>query len=170
MVSLVTKLCPTLCNPMNYSTPAFSVHHTLPELAQTHAHWVSDAIHPSYPLSSPSLPAFNFLQHQGLFQVSALHIRWPMYWSFSFSISLFNEYSHLISLGLTDLISLLSKGLSGLFSNTTVWKHQFFNSQPSLWSNSHIHIWLLEKPELWPHRPLLAKWYLCFLIHFPGLS
>ena len=65
---------------------------------------------------------------------SALHIRWPKYWSFSFSISLSNEYSG----GLTDLISLLSKGLSRVFSNTTVPKYQFFGVQPSLWSNSHI--------------------------------
>ena len=74
MVSLVTKLCPTLCNPMNYSTPAFSVHHNLPELAQTHVHRVSDAIQPSHPLSSPSSPASNLSQHQGLFQwVSCSH-------------------------------------------------------------------------------------------------
>ena len=70
---------------------------------------------------------------------SVLHIRWPEYWNFSFSISPSNEYSGLISLGLTGLISLLSKGLSGVFSNTTVQKHQFFNTQLSLWSNSHIH-------------------------------
>ena len=80
-------MCPTLCNPMNCSIPGFSVHHNLPELAQTHIHWVSDAIQPSHPLKSPSPPAFNFSQHQGLFQVSALHIRWPKYWSFSFNIS-----------------------------------------------------------------------------------
>ena len=59
-------------------------------------------------------------------------------------------------LGLTGLISLLSKGLSRVFSNTTVWKHQFFGAQPSLWSDSHIHTWLLEKPWLWRDRPLSA--------------
>ena len=57
-------------------------------------------------------------------------------------------------LGLTDLVSLLSKELSRVFSNTTVWKHQFFGTQPSLWSNSHIHTWLLGKPELWLYGPL----------------
>ena len=73
--------------------------------------------------------------------------------------------------GLTDLISLLSKELSmRVFSSTTVQKHQFFSAQPSLWSNSHIHTWLLEKPQLWLHRPLLAKWCLCFLILCLGLS
>ena len=70
---------------------------------------------------------------------SVLHIRWPKYWSFSFSISPSNEYSGLISLGLTGLISLQSKGLSKVFSSTTVQKHQFFGAQFSLWSNSHIH-------------------------------
>ena len=69
----------------------------------------------------------------------ALHIRWPKYWSFSFSITLSNEYSDQFPLGLTALISLLSKGLSRVFSNTTVQKNQFFGIRPSFWSNSHIH-------------------------------
>ena len=79
-------------------------------------------------------------------QASVLHIRWPKYCSFSFSISPSNEYSRLISFRLTGLISLLSKELSRVFSSTTVWKHQFFSAQSSLWSNSHIHTWILEKP------------------------
>ena len=82
---------------MDCSMPGFPVHHQLPELTQIHVHWVGDAIQPSHPLSSPSLPAFNLSQHQGLFQESVLHIRWPKYWSFSFSISPSNEYSGLIS-------------------------------------------------------------------------
>ena len=80
---------------------------------------------------------------------SVLHIRWPKYWSFSFSISPSNEYSVLPMnnpLGLTGWISLHSKGLSRIFSNTTVQKHLFFSTQLSLWSNSHFHTWLLEKP------------------------
>ena len=76
---------------------------------------------------------------------SAFRIRWPKYWSFSFSISPSNKYSGLISLGLTGLTSLHSKGFSRAFSNTTVQKHQFFSVQPSLWSNSQIHTSLLEK-------------------------
>ena len=76
----------------------------------------------------------------------ALCIRWPKYWSFNFSISPSNEYSGWCLLGLTGLISLLSKGLSRVFSSTTVQKHQFFGSQPSSQSNSHIRTWLLEKP------------------------
>ena len=67
-------------------------------------------------------------------------------------------------LGLTGLISLQSKGLWRVFSSTTVWKHQFFNTQPSLWSKSHIHSWLLERPLFWLYGPLSAKWYLCFLM------
>ena len=69
-----------------------------------------------------------------------------------------------VPLGLTALISLPSKGLSRVFTSTTVWKHQFFGTQPYLRSNSHIHTWLLEKPWLWLYRPLFAKWCLCFLI------
>ena len=66
--SSVTQPCPSLCNPMDFSTLGFSVHHQLPELTQTHVHWISDAIQPSHPLLSPSPPAFNISQHQGLFQ------------------------------------------------------------------------------------------------------
>ena len=70
----VTKLCPTLCDPMDYSTPGFPVHHQLPEFTQTHVHSVSDAIQPSHPLSSPSPPTINLSKHQGLFKwVSSLH-------------------------------------------------------------------------------------------------
>ena len=70
---------------------------------------------------------------------SVLHIRWPKYWSFSFSISTSNEYSRLISFRWTGLISLKSKRLSRVFSNTTVQNHQFFGAQPSLWFNPHFH-------------------------------
>ena len=68
LFSSVTQLCPTLCDPMDCSTPGFLVHHQFLELAQTHVHQVGDAIQPSYPLSSPSPPALNLSQHQGLFQ------------------------------------------------------------------------------------------------------
>ena len=73
-------------------------------------------------------------------------------------------------LGLTGLISLQGKGLSRVFSSTTIWKCQYFSAQPSLWSNSHIHTRLLENPWLWLDGPLSAKWYLCFLIRRQGLS
>ena len=90
----MARLGSTPCDPMDCSTPGFPVHHQLPELAQNHVHRVGDAIQPRHPLLSPSPPAFNLSQHQGLFQwVSSSH----QYWSFSFSISPSNEYSGLIS-------------------------------------------------------------------------
>ena len=84
---------------MDCSTSGFPVHHQLPELAQTHVHWAGDAIQPSRPLSSPSPPAFNLSQYfiPVFPNESALHIRWPKYWSFSFNISPSNEYSGFIS-------------------------------------------------------------------------
>ena len=102
--SSVAQSCPTLCDPMDCSTPGFLVLHHRPELAQTH---VGGAIQPSHPLSSPSPPAFNLFQHQGLFQwISSLH-RGPKNWSFSFSISSSNEYSGLISFRI-DWLDLLA--------------------------------------------------------------
>ena len=96
--SSVTQSYPALCNPNDYSTPGFPLHHQLPEFTQTHVHWVCDAIQPSHPLLSPSPAAFNLSQHQGFFSnESVLRIRWPEYWNFSFSISPSNEYSGLIS-------------------------------------------------------------------------
>ena len=91
----VIKSWLTLCNPMNYSTSGFPVLHCLPEFAQTNAHCVNDTIQPSHPLSSLSLLARNLSQHQGFSKESALHIRRPKYWSFSFSPS--SEYSGLSS-------------------------------------------------------------------------
>ena len=95
--SSVTQSYPTFCNPMECNTPGFTVHHQLPELAQTQVLWIGDAIQPSHPLSSPFPSAFNLSQHQSLFNESVLFIRWPKYWSFNFSISPSNEYSGLIS-------------------------------------------------------------------------
>ena len=104
--SSVAQLCPTLCNPMDCSTPGLPVHHQLPEFTQTHVHWVGDAIQPSHPLLSPSPPAFNLSQHQVLFQwVSSLH-QVAKYWSFSFNISPPNEYPGLIfRTGWLDLLA-----------------------------------------------------------------
>ena len=92
---------------MDCSTSGFPVHHQLPELAQTHVHQVGDAIQLSHPLSSTSPPAFNLPQHQGLFQWVSSCIRWPKYWSFSFSISPSNEYSGLTSFRM-DWLDLLA--------------------------------------------------------------
>ena len=94
-----------------------------------------------HPLLLPSI----FPNIRGFSNELVLSIRWLKYWSFSFSISPSNDMQGWFPLGLTDLI-LQSKGLSRVFSNTTVQKHRFFSAQPSLCSNSYIHIWLLEKP------------------------
>ena len=93
--SSVIQSCPILCDPMDCSMSGFPVHHQLPELTQTHVHQVGDAIQPLHPLSCPSPPAFPSIR---IFSnKSVFSIRWPKYWSFSFSISPSNEYSGLIS-------------------------------------------------------------------------
>ena len=97
--SLVAHLCPTLCDPMDCSTPGLPVHHQLSELAQTHVHRVGDAIQPSHPLSSPSPPAFNLSQHQGLFKwVNFLHqVAKVLEFQLQMLICPSNEYSGWIS-------------------------------------------------------------------------
>ena len=104
--SSVIQSCPTLCDHMECRMAGFTDHHQLLELAQTHVYWVSDAIQLSHPLLSSSPSVCNLSQHQGLFQW-VLHIRWPNYWSFSFSISPSSEYSGLISFK-TDWFDLLA--------------------------------------------------------------
>ena len=105
--SSVTQVCPTLCDPMNHSTPGLRVHHQLLEFTQTHVHWVSDAIQTSHPLPSPSPPALNLFQHQGLFKwVSSLH-QVAKYWIFSFGICHSSEYSGLTSFRM-DWLDLLA--------------------------------------------------------------
>ena len=131
----VTQSCPTLCNPMDRSTPGLPVHHQLPEFTQTHAHRVGDAIQPSHSLSSPSHPAFKLSSIRVFSSESALRVRWPKYWSFTFNISpsvLPKNTQDSSPLGWTGWISLHSKGLSRVYSNTTVQKHQFFGAQLSL--------------------------------------
>ena len=94
---LVTKSCQTLCDLMDYSTPGSPVFHSLPEFVQTHVHWVSDTIQLSHPLSPPSPSALSLPSIRVFSSELALCIRWPKYWSFSFSISPSSEYSWLIS-------------------------------------------------------------------------
>ena len=135
---------------MECSAPGSPVPHYLPEFAQIHVLWVSDAIKPSHPLPPHSVPAFNLSQHQGLFQWVGSCVRWPMT---SASVLPMNIQDWFL-LGWTGLISLKHKGLSRVFSSPIIGKHQFFETQPSLRSNSHICTWLLEKPLVWLHRPL----------------
>ena len=140
MISLVQFLSRVrLCDPMDCSMLGLPVHHQLPELAQTHVH---ELVMPSnhlilcrllllLPSVFPSIRVFS--------DESVLCIRWPKYWSFSFSISPSNEYSGLTSFSMDWLDLLAVQGTLKFFSNTTVQKHQFFGAQPSLWSSSHIH-------------------------------
>ena len=144
--SSVAQSCPTLCNPVDYSTPGFPVHHQLLELTQTHVHWISYAIQSSHPLSSPS-PNINISQQKGIFQwVSSLHqVAKVLEFQLQHQSSQWIFRTDFL-LGQTGWICLQSKGLSRVFSYTTVQKHQFFGAQPSSQSNSHIHTWPLEKP------------------------
>ena len=157
----VAQSCLSLCNPTNCSMPGFPILHHFLELAQTHMHQVGDAIPPSYPLPSHSPPPFNLAEHQGSFQMS------QFFTSCSQSIDTSTSASVLpmniqgwFPLGWTGLSPLQSKGLSRVFSNTTVQKHQFFGTQPSLWSNSHNHTWLLEKNHNFDYADLFAKVYI----------
>ena len=144
---LVAKSCSTLCDPMKCSMPGFSVLYYLPKIVQTHAHWVNDAIQPVHPLLSPSPLAPQSFPASGSFPVSRLFTSGGQNTSASASASVLPmNIQDWFPLGLTGLISLSSKGLSRVFSSTTVWKYQFFGTEPSLWSNSHICTWLLEKP------------------------
>ena len=132
-LSSVAQLCPTICSPRGYSTPGLPVHHQLPKLTQTHVHWVSDAIQPSqfsvfsfssclqsFP-PSESFPMSQFFRSGGQsIGVSASASFFPI------------NTQELFPLGWTGWISLQSMGLSRVFSNTTVQKHQFFNAQLSL--------------------------------------
>ena len=146
-LSSIAQPCLTLCDPTNHSTPGLPVHHQLLEFTQTHVHQVSDAIQPSpssvvhFSSCPHSLPASESFPMSQCFAwggqsigVSALASVLPMNtrdWS---------------PLEWTGWVFLQSKGLSRVFSNTTVQKHQFFSAQPSSQSNSHIHTWPQEKP------------------------
>ena len=105
--SSVIQSCPTLCDPMNCSTPVLPVHHKLLEFTQTHAHWVGDAIQPSHPVFPFSSCPQALLCIRVFSNESTLHLRWPKYWSFSFSISPSSEHPGLISFRM-DWVDLLA--------------------------------------------------------------
>ena len=127
---------------MDCSTPGSPVLHCLPELAQTHVHWVSDAMQLSHPLS-PSPPPALFPSIRKWVPMSWVLASGGQSIGASASASVFPmNIPGWFPLGLAGLISLQSKGLSRIFSSTTIWKHQFFSAQPSLWSNSHVCTWL----------------------------
>ena len=135
----VTQSCPTLCDPMNCSTPGLHVHHQLLEFTQTHVHRVSDAIQPSHPLLSPLLlppipPSIRVFSNE-----STLCMRWP-------SISPSKDHPELISFRMDWLDLLAVPGTLKSLLQHHVQKHQFFGAQLSSQSNSHIHTWPQEKP------------------------
>ena len=165
----VTQWCPTLCKPMDCSMTDFPVLYHLPELAQIHVHWVSDVIQPSCPVSSPPAPAFNLSQHQDLFQWVASFYQVAQVLELQLQHQSFQWIfrTHFLWDG---LVWSPSSPRDSQLLHTTVQKHQFYGSQPSLCSNILIHTCLLEKPLLWLYRPLSAKWCLCFLICCLGLS
>ena len=138
---------------MDCSTPGLLVHHQLPEFTQTQVHWVGDAIQPSHPLSSPSPPTLNLSQHQGLYsKESALRIRWPKYWSFSFSISPSNEYSGMISFRI-DWLDLLA--VQGTLKNLL----QHHSSKASIFLHSAFFKVQLSHPYMTTGKTIvLTRW------------
>ena len=125
----VAKSCQTICDPMNGSTPSFPVLHYLPEFAQTHVHWVSDAIQPSYPLSAFSAFALNFPSIRVFSSELALHIWWPRIGASASLSVLPMTIQGWYPLRLTGLISLLYKGPSRVFSSNTIWNHWIYASK-----------------------------------------
>ena len=161
--------CLTFCNPIDWSTPGFPVHHQLPELAQHHAHPVGDTMQLSHPLSSPSLSAFNLPQNRGLLQwVSSLH-RVAKVLEFQLQHQFFYEYSGMISFRIHWFDFLAVQGtLKSLFQHhnlkaSILWHSDFFTIQLS-----HLYM-TTAKPQPWLYGPLSAKWCLCFLMQL-GLS
>ena len=152
----VARACLTLCKPMKLQ------HTRLPYPSPSpgpcsHSCPLSQWCHPT--ISSAVIPFFSWLlsfaASESFLMSLLFHIRWPKYWSFSFCISPSNKYSRLIPFR-TEWFDLLAPRDSRVFSNS-VQKHQFFSAQPYLWFNSHINIWLLEKPYVWLHGPWSAK-------------
>ena len=154
-------------NPMDCSTPGFPVNHQLPELAQIHVHRVRDAIQPSHPLLSPSPPALNLTQHQGLFQWVSSYIRLAKYWSFKFSISPSDKYSGLISFRIdwSDLLVVQGTLKSLLLHHS---------SKASILQHLALFIVQFSHPYMTTGKTialtLSAKCCLCFLTPYLGLS
>ena len=151
-LSSVAQSCPALCDLIDCSMPGFSVHHQLLELTQSHVHWVDDAIQPSHPLSPPSPPAFNHSSIRVFSNEPVLWIRWPRYWSFSFSISPSNEYSGLISFRM-DWLGLLA--VQGTLKSLL----QHHSSKASILRCSAFFIVQLSHPCMTPGKTkALTRW------------
>ena len=135
----VTQSRPTLCDPMDCSTPGFPVLHQLLELPQTHVHWVGDAIQSNHLILCYPLLCFRSCPESGSFLMS---------WLFTSGGQSIGAYSGLVSFRIDWFDLLAVQGLSRVFSSTTIQKHQFFGAQPSLWSKAHIHTWRSAELEL----------------------
>ena len=162
----VAQLCLILCNPMDCNAPGFPALHHLPVCSDScpSSQWCHPTISSSV---TPSPPAFDLSQHQGLFQWVGSSIRWPKYWSFSFNISPSNEYSGLISFRIEwfalAVQGILRSHLQHHSSKTIILRHSaFFMVQIS-----HLYM-TTGKTIAWQNRPLLAKWCLWFLICYLG--
>ena len=154
-----TQSCPTVCDPMDCSTPAFPVLHYFTKFAQTHVQLIDNAIQSSHPLSHPTPPALNLFQHYGLFQwVGSSHQvakglelqlqHQSSQWIFRVNFFRIDWFDHLA----------VQRTLKSLLQHhslkASILQHSAF------FMTSHIHTWLLEKPQLWLYGPLLSKWYL----------
>ena len=139
--SSVAQSCLALCDPKNRSTPGLPIHHQLPEFTQIHVHRVSDAIQPSHPGLSPSPPAPNPSQHQSLFQWVKFRMRWPKYWSFSFSIIPSKEIPVLISFRMDWLDLLAVQGTLKSLLQQHISKASSLRRSAFFTFNSHIHTW-----------------------------
>ena len=148
----VGQSCASLCDSMDCSTPGFPVLHYLSEFVQTHVHGVDDAIQPSHPLLLCSPPALKLSQHQGLSSESAIHIRWPKYWSFSFTISPSHEYSGLISFRI-DWFDLLA--VQGTLKSLL----KYHNSKASILQHSAFFMVQLSHPYMTTGKTIaLTRW------------
>ena len=151
--SSVSQLCPTLCDPMDCRTPGFPVHHQLPELTQTHVHWVGDAIQPSHPLR-PILPPSIFPRITVFSKESVLPTRWPKVLVFELPHQSFQWILGLISFRM-DWLDLLV--VQGTQESSPTPQFKSINSSALSFLYSLTLTQLLEKPWLWPDRPLLVE-------------
>ena len=174
LFSSVPQLCLTLCDPMNRSMPSLPVHHQVARFTQTHIHRVSDAIQPSLSLSSPSPPALNPSQDQSLSNELTLHMRWPKYWSFSFSIIPSKEIPGLISfrMGWLDLLAVqgtLKSLLQHHSSKASILQHSaFFTvqlSHPYMTTGNTIALtrWTFVGKVVSLLLNMLSRWVITFL-------
>ena len=159
-----------LCDPMDCSTPAFPVLHYLLQLAQTHVHWIGDAIQPPHTLSPPSPLALSLSKYQGLFQSGSSSLQMAKALELQFQHQFFQWIFQVdFLLRLTCLISSLSKGLSRVFSSTTIRKHQFFGALPFYDPALTLVHNYGKNHSLDLYGSLSSHWYLYFLIHSLGL-